>query len=93
MIPQSNKKGSGDNSGGDIKSEHRLQRACQVTVCVIKAAQAACYPNITGLSTLEYINRCENGTVNNKKLFYSRQMGKSIKKYGNHQIGILCYIW
>jgi superfamily II DNA helicase RecQ len=96
--PQREKKVPGHddigNSGDDNnESEPMLWRACQVTKRVIKAAQAACHPNVTGLHTLEYINRRETGQINNEKPFYGRQMGKSIKKYTAHWVHILCYIW
>jgi hypothetical protein len=84
---------NGNGGNNDNESEPILWRACQVTMCVIKAAQVACHPNITGLHTLEYINRRETGQINNEKPFYGRQMGKSIKKYATHFVRILCYIW
>jgi hypothetical protein len=68
-IPQRKKTGPGrdgdgdndDDDDDDDESEPMLWRACQTTVRVIRAAQAACHPNVTGLHTLEYINRRETG--------------------------------
>jgi hypothetical protein len=94
--PQCKKKEPGrddDSNDDNDESEPVLWRACQVTIRVIKAAQAACHPDVVGLHTLEYINRRETGQNNNEKPFYGRQMSKSIKKYTTHWIHILCYIW
>lgn len=43
-----------------------------MTVQVIRKAQKACHPAVTGLHALEYINRREIGQRSNEKLFYGR---------------------
>ena len=83
---------------GDPKSDPvdddkpELQRACQVTVRVIRRAQKVCNPQIVGYPALEFINRRETGQVSNEKPFYAGQIGKTITKYSRYIVGILYYI-
>jgi hypothetical protein len=48
---------------------------------------------IIGRHILHYVNRRENGTPNNDKLFYGKQKIKTIRKYTNVFAQILRYIW
>ena len=75
-----------------MKSENMLWSACQATVRMIRHAQLACHPRVTGYHALEYINRRETGHHTNEKPFYGQQMVKTIRKYRRHWTRILCYI-
>jgi hypothetical protein len=75
------------------ESENMLWSACQATVRMIRRAQLACHPRVTGYHALEYVNRRETGHHTNEKPFYGQQMVKTIRKYRRHWTRILCYIW
>ncbi|EXJ86299.1 hypothetical protein A1O1_06669 [Capronia coronata CBS 617.96] len=84
---------SSTKSSAFPRVEVELWRACQSTIRVIQAAQKSSHPDVVGLAALQYVNRRETGQKNSEKPFYGRQMGKTIRKYSQHWVRILCYVW
>jgi len=60
---------------------------------LIRKAFDSCRPEIVGRLTLEIIERREAGAESNERPFYSRHRVRTIKKYSQKLIGILCYLW
>lgn len=59
---------------------------------LIRRSFQASRVKIIGRYTLHYVNRRENGILNNDKPFYSKQKVKIIRKYANVFTQILRYI-
>ncbi|KAK4897073.1 hypothetical protein LTR49_028043 [Elasticomyces elasticus] len=91
--------GRGDSSGSnssadsDDDDEEDLLEACMATRRLIRTAFATCKPHIVGRVALEFVNRRETGAPNNEKPFYAEQQVKTVKKYSEHWVKILRYIW
>ncbi|KAK1046048.1 hypothetical protein LTR74_018028 [Friedmanniomyces endolithicus] len=85
---------SSTNSSTDSDDdEDDLAEACIATRRLIRTAFATCRPTIVGRAALEFVNRRETGGVNNEKPFYTEQQVKTVKKYTEHWVKILRYIW
>lgn len=67
--------------------------ACKATRRLIKRAIQTCRPSIVGKEALEHVNRREVGEQTNKRPFYARQKDKTIRKYSDHWVKVLRYVW
>ncbi|KAK3615709.1 hypothetical protein LTR56_026428 [Elasticomyces elasticus] len=85
---------SSDNSSanGDDDGDGLLE-ACVATRRLIRAAVTTCRPDIVGRVGLEFVNGRETGAVNNENPFYAEQQVETAKKYTEHWVKILRYIW
>ncbi|KAK5685704.1 hypothetical protein LTR17_027001 [Elasticomyces elasticus] len=84
---------SNSSADSDDDDEDDLLEACIATRRLIRTAFATCRPHIVGRVALEFVNRRETGTANNEKPFYAEQQVKTVKKYTEHWVKILRYIW
>ncbi|KAK3620044.1 hypothetical protein LTR22_025756 [Elasticomyces elasticus] len=84
---------SNSSADSDDDDEDDLLEACIATRRLIRTAFVTCRPHIVGRVALEFVNRRETGAANNEKPFYAEQQVKTVKKYTEHWVKILRYIW
>jgi len=75
------------------EGEEGLADACKATRRLIKRAIQTCRPNVVGKEALEHVNRREVGEQTNERPFYARQKVQTIRKYSDHWVKVLRYVW
>jgi superfamily II DNA helicase RecQ len=83
----------GDGEGEDVEEDMGLDDACKAMQRLIRKAFSSCRAEIVGRLTLEIIERREVGAESNERPFYSKQRVRTIKKYSQKLVSILCYLW
>lgn len=70
-----------------------LRDVCKAMQRLIQKAFASSRAEVVGRLALEIIERRETGAESNERPFYARQQVRTIKKYSQKLVGILCYLW
>lgn len=70
-----------------------LREACKAMERLIRNAFDSSRAEVVGRLTLEIIERREAGAESNERPFYARHRVRTIKKYSQKLVSILCYLW
>jgi hypothetical protein len=81
-----------DSREKEIADETGLSEACKAMQRLIQKAFRSCRAEIVSRLALEIIERREVGAESNKHPFYARHKVRTIKKYSQKLVSILCYL-
>ncbi|KAG9665746.1 hypothetical protein KCV03_g10303, partial [Aureobasidium melanogenum] len=74
-------------------SDFGLERACAGTKRLIRRSLQCCKQHIVGRAALFLINQKQSGGTGPEKIFESNHDVKTVRKYSDKWIRILCYLW
>lgn len=78
---------------GMADNDPMLRNVCKAMQRLIRKAFDSCRPEVVGRLTLEIIERRETGAESNERPFYAKHKVRTIQKYSQKLICILCYLW
>jgi hypothetical protein len=82
-----------DSREEEIADEMGLGEVCKAMQRLIRKAFGSCRAEIVGRLALEIIERREVGAESNERPFYARHKVRTIQKYSQKLVSILCYLW
>lgn len=74
-------------------SDFGLERACAGTKRLIRRSLQCCKQHIVSRAALFLINQKQSGGTGPEKIFESDHDVKTVRKYSDKWIRILCYLW